>query len=56
MDNHLMLQSPDCVSDLCACLCSICNGDSEKLRIYKEFLVCEECLDYIKGNVRSEEH
>lgn len=41
----------ECENETLVCTCSICQGDSDKLRIYKNGLVCEDCLDYIRQSL-----
>ncbi|MDO4753665.1 MAG: hypothetical protein Q4A41_01555 [Bacillota bacterium] len=37
------------------CRCRICHGESDKLRIFKNSLVCESCVDYIRNDMVSKE-
>lgn len=51
------MTTTDCIADPCvsvSCKCTICQADSENLRIFKNNLVCESCLDYIKKDIPGE--
>lgn len=35
-------------NDVLTCMCSICMCDADKLHIFKNGLVCDDCIEYVQ--------
>ncbi len=38
------------------CTCSLCLKDTDKLRIFKNGLVCDDCIEYVQNIIPSCSH